>query len=148
MMKRLEPSPRKPATCKPATSRTTPQPAVRPATAPRPVAGPEGGRISLQMGKSGDEYLLLLDEDDGDDEWQTRSSSSVPDDLVTQLDRLQAANPNLSPNPNPNPSPNPNPNRNHSPNPDPHRRPAGGEPLRARGGPGPRGRVVRAWCRA
>ena len=87
MMNRLEPSPRKPAASR------TPQLAVRPATAqPRPVAGPEGRRISLQMGKSGDEYLLLLDEDDGDDEWQTRSSSSLPDDLVTQLDRLQAAN--------------------------------------------------------
>ena len=83
-MDRLEPSPRKPVTSR------TPQPVVRPATAPRPVAGPEGGRISLQMGKSGDEYLLLLNEDDGEDEWQTRSSSSIPDGLVAQLDRLQA----------------------------------------------------------
>ena len=83
-MDRLEPSPREPATSR------TPQPVVRPATAPRAVAGPEGSRISLQLGKSGDEYLLLLNEDDGDDEWQTRSSSSIPDGLVAQLDRLQA----------------------------------------------------------
>ena len=120
MMKRLEPSPRKLATSR------TPQPAVRPATAPRPVAGPEGGRISLQMGKSGDEYLLLLDEDDGDDEWQTRSSSSVPDDLVTQLDRLQATTPNLSRTLNPNPSPNPSPNPNPNPNQARARTPRGG----------------------
>ena len=45
------------------------------------------------MGKSVNDYLLLVDEDDGEVEWQTRSlGAGVPVDLTAQLNRLQAAN--------------------------------------------------------
>ena len=87
-MDRHEPSPRGTA------PRATQPPALRPnGQAPRPVAGPEGCRIRLQMGATGADYLLLLNEDDGNVEWQTRSwSDTVPAGLSAQLNRLRAAN--------------------------------------------------------
>ena len=86
-MNRHDPSPKAPA------PRAT-APAFRPdGQPPRPVAGPEGARIRLQLGATGADYLLLLDEDDGNVEWQTRTSSDwVPAGLSAQLNRLQAAN--------------------------------------------------------
>lgn len=55
------------------------------ATPPAPIEGTIGSRIRIVLGDTGDEWLLLLNEDDGDRQWQTHCWSSIPNKLAAQL---------------------------------------------------------------
>jgi len=52
---------------------------------PRPIEGSVGSRIRLILGKTGSEWLLLLNEDDGDLKWQTQDWSSIPHKVANQI---------------------------------------------------------------
>jgi len=52
----------------------------------RRIKGSAGSRIRLILGDTGDEWLLVLNEDDGDKEWQTVHMNCVPEDVATQMD--------------------------------------------------------------
>jgi hypothetical protein len=52
---------------------------------PRVISGSIGGRIRLILGDSGSEWLLLLNEDDGNREYQTPLWSSIPNDVAKQI---------------------------------------------------------------
>jgi len=52
---------------------------------PRPIEGSVGSRIRLIFGDTGSEWLLLLNEDDGNTEWQTHDFSSIPYKVENQI---------------------------------------------------------------
>jgi len=52
---------------------------------PRPIEGSVGSRIRLIFGDTGSDWLLLLNEDDGDTEWQTHDFSSIPYKVENQI---------------------------------------------------------------
>lgn len=52
---------------------------------PRAIAGNVGNRIRVIFGETGSEWLLLLDEDDGDMQWQSHYWKGIPRKLATQL---------------------------------------------------------------
>jgi len=57
---------------------------------PRPITGTVGSRVRLIFGDDGDEWLLLLDEDDGDTEWQSHYWSSIPNAVAKQLNNCSS----------------------------------------------------------
>jgi len=57
-----------------------------PSPPPRPIAGSVGSRIRLIFGATASNWLLLLNEDDGNKEWQTVHMSYMPNDVETQMD--------------------------------------------------------------
>ena len=59
-------------------------------TVPRPIIGSIGSRIRVVLGSSGDEWLLLLDHDDGDKKWQVKDWRSIPAALAKQLNNCTA----------------------------------------------------------
>lgn len=55
------------------------------ASAPRAIEGSVGSRIRVILGETGSEYLVLLNEDDGDREWQTTAWKGIPNALAKQI---------------------------------------------------------------
>lgn len=55
------------------------------APVPRRITGSIGSRIRLVLGSDGDEWLLLLNHDNGDAEWQEKDWKNIPEPLVKQL---------------------------------------------------------------
>ena len=49
---------------------------------PQKIQGIDGGRIKLIFGEDGDSYLLILDEDDGDRQWQSQYWKNIPPRLA------------------------------------------------------------------
>lgn len=60
------------------------------AAPPRPIEGTVGSRIRLIFDESGSEWLLLLNEDDGDSKWQAHYWSGIPDTLAKQLNNCSS----------------------------------------------------------
>jgi hypothetical protein len=58
---------------------------VIPSAAPRAIVGSIGSRIRLIFGDSGSEWLLLLNQDDGKREFQTRRWSNIPDVVAQKI---------------------------------------------------------------
>ena len=56
---------------------------------PPQILGSEGQRIKLIFGSSGNSYLLILDEDDGDQRWQNYYCNNIPAALANQLEIIQ-----------------------------------------------------------
>jgi hypothetical protein len=55
---------------------------------PRPIEGTAGSRIRVTLGDTGsNSFLLLLDEDDGERTWQSKSWCNIPSSLDQQLRR-------------------------------------------------------------
>ena len=54
-------------------------------TVPRPITGSVGSRIRLVLGKDGDEWLLLLNKDDGNIRWQEKDWRKIPDAVARQI---------------------------------------------------------------
>jgi len=52
---------------------------------PQPITGSVGSRVWLIMGATGNNWLLLLNEDDGNTKWQTPDWSSIPHKVATQI---------------------------------------------------------------
>jgi len=52
---------------------------------PRPIEGSVGSHIRLIFGDTSSEWLLLLNKDDGNTEWQTRDFSSIPYKVENQI---------------------------------------------------------------
>jgi len=59
-------------------------------TVPRPIVGSIGSRIRVVLGSSGDEWLLLLDHDDGDSKWQDMAWKGIPWTVAKQLNNCIA----------------------------------------------------------
>ena len=57
---------------------------------PPSVKGIDGKRIRLIFGENGDSYLLILDEDNGDQQWQTQYWSNIPYGLAKQINNMVA----------------------------------------------------------
>jgi hypothetical protein len=54
---------------------------------PRRITGSIGSRLRLVLGNDGDEWLLLLNHDNGDREWQEKDWKSIPEPLAKQLNK-------------------------------------------------------------
>mmetsp|Transcript_32328 Transcript_32328/g.67815 ORF Transcript_32328/g.67815 Transcript_32328/m.67815 type:complete len:442 (+) Transcript_32328:93-1418(+) len=54
-------------------------------TVPRPIEGSVGGRIRLVFGDDGNEWLLLIDHDNGDSKWQMTDWKGIPNAVAKQL---------------------------------------------------------------
>ncbi|GFH43913.1 hypothetical protein CTEN210_00387 [Chaetoceros tenuissimus] len=52
---------------------------------PQPISGSIGERIRVILGKDGDEWLLLLNKDNGERKWQTQNWSNIPFAVAKQL---------------------------------------------------------------
>ncbi|CAJ1928648.1 unnamed protein product [Cylindrotheca closterium] len=52
---------------------------------PRPIKGTPGSRIRVVLGEDGKSWLLLLDNDDGDMQWQSKAWASIPYGLASQI---------------------------------------------------------------
>lgn len=52
---------------------------------PRAIDGTTGSRIRVILGENGSEWLLLLDNDDGNVEWQSHHFKRIPDALSKQI---------------------------------------------------------------
>jgi hypothetical protein len=53
---------------------------------PRPIKGTIGSRVRVILGDTCDEWLLILNKDNGDTTWQTHHwSSKIPNEVATQL---------------------------------------------------------------
>ena len=52
---------------------------------PSPITGSIGSRIRVVLGKNGNEWLLLLNHDDGRTTWQVKDWSSIPYDVAKQI---------------------------------------------------------------
>mmetsp|Transcript_19807 Transcript_19807/g.45387 ORF Transcript_19807/g.45387 Transcript_19807/m.45387 type:complete len:455 (-) Transcript_19807:74-1438(-) len=59
-------------------------------TVPRPITESIGSRIRVVFGSSGDEWLLLLDHDDGDAKWQVKDWKGIPSAVGKQLNNCTA----------------------------------------------------------
>lgn len=59
-------------------------------TPPRPITGTVGSRIRVILGKDGNSWLLLLNHDDGNQEWQSGSWTSIPNGLAKQINSCTA----------------------------------------------------------
>jgi hypothetical protein len=61
---------------------------------PRKIAGSAGSRVKLLLGETGDDYVLLLDQDDGNSEWQDmtweNAEGGIPNGLLRQLNNIAA----------------------------------------------------------
>ncbi len=63
-----------------------PSPPPPPPPPPPPIAGSVGSRIRLILGATGSDWCVLLNEDDGNSEWQTQDwSPDIPDKVATQI---------------------------------------------------------------
>ena len=49
---------------------------------PRAISGPEGSRVRVALGPHDDSWVLVLDEDDGEQERQIHLYNNIPDDMV------------------------------------------------------------------
>jgi hypothetical protein len=52
---------------------------------PRPIKGTIGSRVRVILGDTCEEWLLILNKDNGDSTWQGHSWSKIPYELATQL---------------------------------------------------------------
>jgi len=59
-------------------------------TVPRPITGSIGSRVRLVFGKNGAEWLLLLNYDNGDTQWQAKNWSSIPHTVAKQINNCSA----------------------------------------------------------
>jgi hypothetical protein len=59
---------------------------------PRRIQGPAGARIRILLGRTGDEYLLILNEDDGMKEFQTVTFNNIPPQLEYFLSLVDCVN--------------------------------------------------------
>mmetsp|Transcript_24195 Transcript_24195/g.51298 ORF Transcript_24195/g.51298 Transcript_24195/m.51298 type:complete len:449 (-) Transcript_24195:284-1630(-) len=59
-------------------------------TRPRPITGSIGGRIRLIFGDNGNEWLMLLNNDNGQVKWQTKDWKGIPSKVATQLNNCTA----------------------------------------------------------
>lgn len=57
--------------------------------APRPIIGGIGSRIRVVLGKDGNSWLLLLENDDGNQKWQSKDWHSIPSGLAKKISRCQ-----------------------------------------------------------
>eukprot|EP00548_Thalassiothrix_antarctica_P007690 CAMPEP_0194150702 /NCGR_PEP_ID=MMETSP0152-20130528/44766_1 /TAXON_ID=1049557 /ORGANISM="Thalassiothrix antarctica, Strain L6-D1" /LENGTH=82 /DNA_ID=CAMNT_0038853887 /DNA_START=17 /DNA_END=262 /DNA_ORIENTATION=+ len=57
---------------------------------PRPINGSIGSRIRVILGDTGDEWLLLLENDDGDAKWQTKDWNNIPCGVAKQINNCTA----------------------------------------------------------
>ena len=58
---------------------------------PRSITGSDGTRVKLLLGATGEDYILLLDEDDGKREWQSSDwSGNLPSKLCKQINNCYA----------------------------------------------------------
>lgn len=55
------------------------------ATPPRRIEGSVGSRIRVILGATGNEWLFLTDNDDGDSEWQSHHWKNIPNKVENQL---------------------------------------------------------------
>jgi hypothetical protein len=55
---------------------------------PRLIVGSAGSRIKLILGPSGRDYLLLLEEDDGNRKWQSKAWNNIPPGLVKRISKV------------------------------------------------------------
>lgn len=61
--------------------------------APRRITGGPGSRVRVILGEDSNEWLLLLNKDDGNSEWQAyNGSSSIPAKIAKQLNNLSNKN--------------------------------------------------------
>ena len=56
-----------------------------PPNPPRGIRGCVGSRIRVILGETGNDYLLLLNHDDGDSEWQDKKWRGIPNALARQI---------------------------------------------------------------
>ncbi len=60
-------------------------------TVPREITGSIGSRIRIVFGDTGDDWLLLLNNDDGDRKWQSKAwSGNIPYKIAKQLNNCDA----------------------------------------------------------
>ena len=52
---------------------------------PRPITGSIGSRVRVILGKDGEKWLLLLNHDNGDLEWQVKDWENIPQPLSRQI---------------------------------------------------------------
>jgi hypothetical protein len=57
---------------------------------PRAVSRSEGHLVKVQLGFHADSYLLILDHDDGNTQWQTQQWEDIPSEVSKQLDNCDA----------------------------------------------------------
>lgn len=63
---------------------------MAPAAAPRAISGSAGSRVRVILGATGSEWILLLNEDDGNRKFQTHLWKSIPSNLARQLNNCSA----------------------------------------------------------
>jgi len=64
-------------------------------TVPRPITGSIGSRIRVVLGNDGDEWLLLLNYDDGDTKWQSKDWKNIPHTVAKQINNCTAKDRNV-----------------------------------------------------
>jgi hypothetical protein len=64
-------------------------------TVPRPITGSIGSRIRVVLGNNGDEWLLLLNYDDGDTKWQSKDWQNIPQTVAKQINNCTAKDRNV-----------------------------------------------------
>eukprot|EP00549_Striatella_unipunctata_P011361 CAMPEP_0118683402 /NCGR_PEP_ID=MMETSP0800-20121206/6026_1 /TAXON_ID=210618 ORGANISM="Striatella unipunctata, Strain CCMP2910" /NCGR_SAMPLE_ID=MMETSP0800 /ASSEMBLY_ACC=CAM_ASM_000638 /LENGTH=439 /DNA_ID=CAMNT_0006579909 /DNA_START=96 /DNA_END=1415 /DNA_ORIENTATION=- len=57
---------------------------------PRSIDGSIGSRIRIILGDTGSEYLVLLNEDNGNQKWQTKSWNNIPVAVAKQINNCTA----------------------------------------------------------
>ena len=57
---------------------------------PRPISGTPGRRIRLILGEDGSSHLLVLDNDDGDRQWQDTYWENIPSGLGRQINNMES----------------------------------------------------------
>ena len=63
---------------------------------PRQIDGSAGSRVRLILGDTGSEYLLLLNEDDGNSSWQTKDWTCIPSQLAKQINNCTSKGRNVA----------------------------------------------------
>ena len=61
-------------------------------TIPRPISGSIGSRIRVVLGNEGDEWLLIMNYDDGNRKWQQFLSRGIPKAVSKQINNCKAKN--------------------------------------------------------
>eukprot|EP00579_Thalassiosira_antarctica_P001738 CAMPEP_0201870126 /NCGR_PEP_ID=MMETSP0902-20130614/3354_1 /ASSEMBLY_ACC=CAM_ASM_000551 /TAXON_ID=420261 /ORGANISM="Thalassiosira antarctica, Strain CCMP982" /LENGTH=434 /DNA_ID=CAMNT_0048395701 /DNA_START=118 /DNA_END=1423 /DNA_ORIENTATION=- len=57
---------------------------------PRPIEGSTGSRVRIIFGNNGNEWLLLLNHDDGNSTWQSKEWKNIPQSVANQLTNCTA----------------------------------------------------------
>ena len=61
-------------------------------TVPRPISGSIGSRIRVVLGNEGDDWLLVMNYDDGNRKWQETDWKGIPKAVSKQINNCEAKN--------------------------------------------------------